>query len=241
MYTLITGSTSDLGKEIAIKFAKNNNNLILHYYTKEKEVNELKNLLETTYNINCITIKCNLENEYEIDNMINQIKKLKIINIINNAAIDNTTLLKDKNKDIFNKVLNINLIAPFLIINKLYKYMEKGTIINVSSNNSINTSCPESLEYDASKAGLNSLTKNLAYTLSPNIRVNAVAPGIIKTNNMFEDKEIENLFIKEETKKISLNRFANPSEIANLIYFLTSSEASYITGEIIKIDGGYHG
>lgn len=241
MYTLITGSTSDLGKEIAYLFAKNKNNLILHYNTKDNEVNKLKEDLENKYNINCIIVKCDLEKESEIDDMINQIKDLKIKNIINNAAIDNTTLLKDKNKTDFIKVLNINLVAPFLISKKLYKYMDKGCIVNVSSNNSINTSCPESLEYDASKAGLNSLTKNLAYTFSPNIRVNAVAPGIIKINNEVIDSDIEKLFEEEEIKKISLCRFAKPSEVANLIYFLTTDEASYITGEVMKIDGGYHG
>ena len=95
---------------------------------------------------------------------------------------------------------------------------------------------PESIDYNISKVGLQSLTRDLAYQLKPNIRVNAIAIGWADTD-MNKDLPIE--YIEEEKKKIYLERFADPSEIAKTIYFLASEESSYINGEILTIDGGY--
>ena len=113
--------------------------------------------------------------------------------------------------------------------------MERGSIINISSTNGIDTYYAYSLDYDASKAGLISLTNNLATYLAPNIRVNAVAPGWINTEM---NKELDADYIKEECEGILLNRFAEPKEIAKLVYFVGSDEASYMTGSIVRIDGG---
>ena len=114
-------------------------------------------------------------------------------------------------------------------------FENKGRIINISSNNSINSYYPESMDYDASKAGLNILTKDFAKLYSPNVLVNAVAVGWTDTDmNMNMDLE----YRKEEENKIFLKRFAKPEEIANVVYFLASDEASYINGSVIKVDGG---
>ena len=110
-----------------------------------------------------------------------------------------------------------------------------GAIINVSSTNAIDSYYPYSMDYDASKAGVISLTMNFAVELSPYIRVNAVAPGWVNTDM---NKEIDINYKKDLEEKILLNRFAEPTEVAKVIYFLASDDASYINGEVIKIDGG---
>ena len=113
---------------------------------------------------------------------------------------------------------------------------KKGKIINISSTNGINAFFPTSIDYDASKAAIISLTHNFALEYAPYVLDNAIAPGWINTE-MNQDLPIK--LIKEETEKIYLKRFAEPAEVANLVCFLASDDCSYINGEVIKIDGGY--
>ena len=166
-------------------------------------------------------------------------KKYKKIDIlINNAGIAIDTLFEDKTKDNFMKVLDTNLIAPFLLCKKIGPKMKEnkyGVIINISSTNGIDTPYVESLDYDASKAGLISLSNNIANYLSPYVRVNTICPGWIDTNM---NKELDKDFIKQEEEKILLRRFGNPKEVADLVSFLISDKASYINNSIIRIDGG---
>ena len=234
---LITGASRGIGKATAIEFAKNNYNIVINYNNSKEKAELLKKELEEKYNIECLTIKANISNEEEINKMIKEIinKWNKIDVLVNNAGIAIDTTFEDKTKENFQKILNINLIGTFLVSKEVAKYMNKGSIINVSSTNGIDSYYPYSLDYDASKAGVISLTNNLAVELGPNIRVNSVAPGWVNTEM---NKELDKDFIKEETNKIILNRFAEPEEIAKVIYFLATEEASYINGTTIKIDGG---
>jgi 3-oxoacyl-[acyl-carrier protein] reductase len=110
-----------------------------------------------------------------------------------------------------------------------------GSIINVSSTNAIDTYYPESCDYDASKAGVISLTHNLAREFSPYIRVNCVCPGWVNTDM---NKELSVEQVHEEEKNILLKRFADPEEIAKVIIFLASNKASYVNDSIIRVDGG---
>ena len=237
---LITGASRGIGKSTAICFAKNNYNVIINYNNSEEEAMNLKLELVEKYNIECLAIKADVSNELEVIDMINQIiDKFGTIDVlVNNAAIAIDTTFEDKTPEIFKKVLNTNLIGTFNVSKHAAKYMQEkqyGCIINVSSTNGIDTYYPFSMDYDASKAGVISLTKNLATTLAPNIRVNTVAPGWVKTDM---NKDLDQNYIKEEENKILLGRFAEDYEIAKVIYFLTTTDASYINGSVIRVDGG---
>ena len=237
---LITGASSGLGMATAEYFAKKGYNVVIHYHTHENVALELKEKLESEYQVQALSIKANLQNEEEIKHMVEHIiDTFKTIDVlVNNAGIAIDTTFEDKTKENFMKILDINLVAPFLVskyVSKIMLQNKKGSIINVSSTNAIDSYYPYSMDYDSSKAGLNILTKNMSVELAPYIRVNAIAPGWINTPmNEYLDKN----YIEEETKKIALNRFAEPIEIAKIIYFLASDDASYINGSIIVADGG---
>lgn len=112
---------------------------------------------------------------------------------------------------------------------------KSGVIINISSTNAIDTNEIYSMDYDASKAGLISLTNNFADALAPFVRVIAIAPGWTKTESV---SEMNPKYLKDEEQKILLKRMAQPEEIANVVAFLASAEASYINKTVIRVDGG---
>lgn len=239
---LITGSSRGLGKEIAKKFAKNNYDIVVNYNKSEQEAKKLKEELKNL-NTDILLVKADISSEEEVKEMINKtithFNKIDVL--INNAGIAIDTIFEEKNIENFQKILNTNLIGPFLVSKYVVEEMikqKKGNIINITSTNGIDTYYPESLDYDASKAGLISLTHNLAIKCAPYINVNAIAAGWIETDM---NKEMDIEYKKQEENKILLKRFAHPKEIANVVYFLSTDEAKYINNEVIRVDGGtYH-
>ena len=234
---LVTGSSNGIGKATIIKFASMGYNVVINYLTHEKEAMELKKLVEEKYNIKALVIKADVSNEEEVKNMISAIKQNfnKIDVLVNNAGIVYDRAFEDIKISEFERTLKVNIIGAFIVVKETYKIMPKGSsIINVSSTNGTKTISPECLDYNISKIGLQSLTRDSAYQFKPNIRVNAIAIGWADTD-MNKDLPID--YVKEETEKIYLERFAKPEEIANTIYFLASEDASYINGEIVNIDG----
>jgi len=238
---LVTGASRGLGRSTIIKFASNGYNIVINYNSSYKEAKELEEYILNNYDSEVLTIKADISKENEVKEMIDKIinKFGSIEVLVNNAGIAIDTMFEDKNVDNFKKILDTNLIGTFLVSKYVGDVMLEsgdGSIINVASTNGIDTYYPMSLDYDASKAGVISLTHNLALQYSPIIRVNAVAPGWVKTDM---NKELDQDFIDTENKKIMLGRFANPDEIAKVIYFLGSNDASYINNEVIRIDGGF--
>ena len=229
---LVTGASRGLGASIAKLFLENKDIVYVNYNHSKMEAENLCKNYELA-----IPLKCDVTREEEIKEMIAKIKEEQghLDIIINNAGIAKDSLVEDKTKETFMSVLKTNLVGSFLVCKYGKKIMDKGCIINISSTNGIDTYYPYSLDYDASKAGLISLTHNLAVEYAPRIRVNAVAPGWINTSM---NKELDGEFKKEECDKILLNRFAEPNEIAKVVFFLCSDDASYINGTIIRVDGG---
>ena len=239
---LITGASRGIGAACAKVFASHNYNVIVNYNKNKEKAEQLCQNLEAEYHVKAIPLKADISIQNEIDSMLEEIKKqnIHIDCLVNNAGIDKDSLFQDKTFEDFETTLRTNLIGPFWLSKKIGVEMYKrkqGKIINVTSTNAFDTYYPCSADYDASKSGLISLTHNLAVEYAPYINVNAVAPGWTKTDM---NQELDEEYIEEENKKILLHRFAEPEEIANVIYFLSTDEAKYINNEIIRVDGGWY-
>ncbi|MBO4601373.1 MAG: glucose 1-dehydrogenase [Bacilli bacterium] len=240
---IVTGGSRGIGAAISTRFAKEGYNVVINYVKNSDKALKLKTELENKYNANVLLVKADVSNEEDVKSLINQtIDMFGHINcLVNNAGIDIDKPFLDKTPDEFRKTLDVNLVGPFMTSKYAYNFLinaDNASIINISSTNGIDTLYPESIDYDASKAGVISLTKNLASVYAPNVRVNSVAPGWVKTDM---NSELDKDFMKDEEDKIMLGRFAEPNEIANVVYFLASKESSYINGEVIIVDGGYYG
>lgn len=240
---IITGGSRGIGKAISTRFAKEGYNIVINYLSNDDAANKLRDELISKYNVDVLLVKGDVLNDDDVKDLINRtIDKFSSINIlVNNAGIAIDKPFLDKTSEDFKNVLNTNLVGPFLTSKYAYNYLinaKDASIINISSTNGIDTLYPESIDYDASKAGLISLTKNLSKVFAPEVRVNSVAPGWVKTDM---NSDLDKDFMKDEEDKILLNRFAEPEEIANVVYFLASSDASYINGEVIVVDGGFNG
>lgn len=235
---LVTGSSIGLGASIIRKYASMGYNTVITYNSHKDEAIELQKEIKDKYNTESLVIKCDISKEEDIENLKNEIinKFNKLDVLVNNASIAIDTTFSDKTKENYMKILEVNLVGTFLVSKIMSTIMnDNSSIINISSTNGIDTYYEYSLDYDSSKAGIINLSHNLANYLSPKIRVNTICPGWINTP-MNKDMDAE--FRKQEEDKILLKRFAEVDEIANLVYFISSDNASYINDSVIRIDGG---
>ena len=223
-----------------MEFAKAGVHVVLNYNRHALMAEKVAEKIKEKYDVDVLCVKADISIEEEVEAMVNQVVDCfgKIGILVNNAGICKDSLLLDKSVSNFRKILDVNLIGTYLCSKYVGKVMldrGSGKIINISSTNAIDTYYPESCDYDASKAGVISLTHNLAREFASNISVNCICPGWVKTD-MSEGLSIEQ--IREEEDKILLHRFAEAEEIAKVVVFLASSKASYINDSIIRVDGG---
>lgn len=238
---IVTGGSRGIGSAIVVEFAKAGYNVVINYQNSESEASKLKKYIEETYHVSSIIVRADIRQEDQVISLLNEAIKYfgKIDVLINNAGVAHDNFLECKTKDEFLDTINVNLLGVFLTCKYIGSYMFKekhGTIINISSTNGIDTLYPESMDYDASKAGVISLTKNFAKLYAPYIRVNSVAPGWVETDM---NKNLDLEFRKKEIDKIMLARFAKPSEIASVVRFLADEDASFINSTVIRVDGGF--
>ena len=237
---LVTGSNRGIGKACIEEFAKAGLDVVINYCHRKNEAYALKNAIEANYDVNVMVVKADISIEEEVIGMINAIvDEFGTIDIlVNNASVCKDTLLMDKRVVDFKRILDVNLIGTYLCSKYAGKIMMEngsGKIINIASTNAIDTYYPESCDYDASKAGVISLTHNFAREFAPYINVNCVCPGWVKTD-MNKDLSLEQ--VHKEEKGILLGRFADSDEIAKVVLFLASSKASYVNDSVIRVDGG---
>ena len=236
---LVTGGSRGIGKEIALKFAKQGYDVIINYVSDKTDTEELKKELEANGG-KALIIKADVSNSEQIENLVKTAIETfgKIDVLINNAGITKDNLLMRMSEEEFDKVIEVNLKGTFLMTKAVTKYMMKkrqGSIINLSSVVGVTGNAGQ-CNYAASKAGIIGFTKSVAKELaSRNIRANAIAPGFITTDmtDVLSDE------IKETIQEqIPLKRMGNAKEVAELAYFLGSEQSSYITGQVIHVDGG---
>lgn len=236
---IVTGASKGLGKAIAIELAKEGCNVVINYLSDTNGANTtLEEVLK--YNVKGFVYQGDVVDEESMKEMVNKTVSVfgKVDILVNNAGIAIDSLVEDKTIEDFRKILDTNLIGPFVLSRLVSKYMidnKYGRIINIASTNGIDTYYPYSLDYDASKAGLINLNHNLAEVYKPFINVNCVCPGWVNTEM---NKELDSDYIKDECKNIKLGRFGEPEEIAKVVAFLASDDASYVNDAIIRVDGG---
>ena len=236
---IVTGGTRGIGRAIALKLADHGANIVINYRNSDKEAEELKAILEEK-GVKVLTVKCDISNFEDSKNLMDKCKEVlgKIDILVNNAGITKDTLIMRMKEEDFDNVIDVNLKGTFNCAKHASAIMLKqrfGKIINMTSVVGIAGNAGQ-VNYAASKAGVIGLTKSLAKELgSRGITVNAVAPGFINTDMTASLSEK----VKEEaSKNIPLKRLGDPEDVANLVGFLASDAANYITGQVINVDGG---
>ena len=236
---LVTGGSRGIGKEIALELAENGFDIAINYRS-EQEVNpEVKQEIEK-FNVRCELVKADVSNFEECENMVKEIieKFGRIDVLVNNAGITRDGLIMRMKKEDFESVIDVNLVGTFNVTRNVIPHMIKqrsGRIVSLASVVGVAGNAGQT-NYAASKAGIIGFTKSLAKEVaSRNILVNAVAPGFIDTNmtQVLSDSVKEGIHAQ-----IPLKRMGSPREVAKVVRFLSTDDSSYITGQVINIDGG---
>ena len=238
---VITGSNRGIGLKMLEIFSQNGADVIACSRNLDNNFLDQTKKLKKKFNNNIFPIKLNLENEDSVKEAFNEINllNLDIDILINNAGTIHTALYQMTSVKKLKEIFQINFFSQTIFTQYILKSMikkKKGSIVYISSSSAIDSNVGRSA-YSASKAALISQSKTLSRELGPlNIRVNTIAPGLTNTDMMKDNTSAD--IIKEVTSKLSLKRAAEPDEIANVALFLASDLSSYVTGQVIRADGG---
>lgn len=236
---IVTGSSNGIGRQIALEFAKNNYNIIINYNKSKTQAFELDKKIKKLGS-NSIVIKADVSKFIETQNLIDlSLKEFgKIDVLVNNAGISLQKIFQDVSESEWQNLFAVNIGSVFNCCSCVLKDMisrKSGKIINISSIWGMVGASME-VHYSASKAAIIGFTKALAKELGPSgINVNCVAPGIINTKMNSFDKKIFNE-LKNETP---LGKIGTALDIAKTVLFLASSDADFITGQVISPNGGF--
>ncbi|MDQ0227542.1 elongation factor P 5-aminopentanone reductase [Metabacillus niabensis] len=236
-YALVTGASGGIGKAITLKLIEDGYHVYAHYHQNEQEVQYLIDSLSDAKQM-IIPIQADLANSTSVDHLV-QSMKMPIELLVINSGISFYGLMTDMSEEEMNQMIAIHLTSPFKLTQKIIPSMirkKSGNIIVISSIWGITGASCEVL-YSMVKGGQNSFVKALAKELAPSqIRVNAIAPGAIETKMLsnFTSEELNEL--KEE---IPLGRLGHPDEVADAVSFLASKQSSYITGQVLSVNGGW--
>ncbi len=237
---VVTGSSRGIGAEIVRTFAKEKANIVINYTKSQKEAEELAEFVKEEGG-NAICVKANVgvakDCKFLIDEAIKVFGRVDVL--VCNAGISNASLLIDASDELVEKIIDVNLLGVINTCKHAVKNMMSngyGKIINISSMWGITGGSSESV-YSGSKAGVIGFSKALAKEAGlSNINVNVVAPGVILTDMC---KNIPQNILDGLAKETALNKLGQPKDIANVVEFLASDKASYITGQVISVDGGF--
>lgn len=236
---LVTGASRGIGREIALELAKSGISVAVNYYSSDEKAKELLGLIKNI-NPNVQLYKADVSQEREVSEMVHKIESQlgEIDIVVNNAGISQIGLFTDMTSSERDRMIGVNLIGAMnvskAVLPKMIHY-KSGSIINISSMwGEVGASCE--VVYSAAKAGLIGFTKALAKELGPSgIRVNCISPGVIDTDM---NSELSDEDMKELISDIPLNRIGTPNDIAKAVKFLISDKASYITGQVLSVNGG---
>lgn len=236
---LVTGAGRGIGKAIALALAAEGYQIVVNYNGSEKAANEVVALCEEK-GVKAMAYRCNVADYAAVEQMMNDVvKEMGSIDVlVNNSGITKDGLLLRMKEEDFDRVVEVNLKGCFNCIRHVARIMMKqrhGSIINMSSVVGLSGNIGQA-NYAASKAGIIGLTKSAAKELAARgIRVNAIAPGFVETEMT---KVLSEEARQAAMSMIAMKRFASTDDIADLAVFLASDKSSYITGQVISVDGG---
>ena len=236
---LITGGSRGIGKAVAIRLARDGVKLAINYKSDKKSA-DLVVGLANEMGVEALAVQADVSDSSQVDVMVDQVVSTfgNVDILVNNAGIIHDSLLMRMSEEIWDEVLNTNLKGSYNCTKAVLRYMVRqrwGRVINVVSVVGIEGN-PGQSNYAASKAGVIAFSRSIAKEVaSRNITVNSVAPGYISTEIVADlNPEFKELILS----RIPQNKFGTVEDVSNMVGYLASEEANYITGEVIRVDGG---